>query len=145
MKLKKILCPVDFSNFSSAANQYASIVAKSSGAEIVYLHVSLPDVTSSSYACVDLEQEAERDRQRLEEYKPDIEGIDSSYEIRFGSPANIIVTYAVEHGIDLIVMGTHGRTGWRRIAMGSVAEEVVRTANCPVLAIKSETVVPQST
>ncbi len=139
MKLKKILCPIDFSDFSHAANEYASLLAESSGAEIIYLHVALPDVTFSSYAYVDLQKEAELDQKRLEEIQPTIGGIKASHEIEFGSPSNTIADFADEHDVDLIVMGTHGRTGWRRVTMGSVAEAVVRNASCPVLAIKSKT------
>ena len=139
MHLKKILCPFDFSSFSNAANEYASLLAQSTGAEIVYLHVALPDVTFSSYAYVDLQKEAEADRKRLEAIKPTVAGIKASYEIEFGTPSATIAEFADEHGVDLIVMGTHGRTGWRRVAMGSVAEAVVRDTSCPVLAIKSET------
>ena len=144
MQLNKILCPIDFSNFSDAANDYASLLAESSGAEIIYLHVSLPDVTVSSYAYVDLQQESSNELQRLEEIKPTVSGVKASYEIEFGSPTTSIVKFANERDVDLIVMGTHGRTGWRRVTMGSVAEAVVRSASCPVLAIKSETQVPQA-
>ena len=144
MELKKILCPVDFSDFCHAANEYASLLAESSGAEIVYLHVALPDVTFSSYAYVDLQSEAEQDRKRLEEIKPTVSGIKASYEVEFGSPSSTIVEFAQEHNVDMIVMGTHGRSGWRRVTMGSVAEAVVRNASCPVLAIKSETKIPQT-
>jgi nucleotide-binding universal stress UspA family protein len=91
-----------------------------------------------------LNQEAADERKRLEEIKPTVEGVQASYEVEFGSPASMIVEFAQEHNVDLIVMGTHGRTGWRRIAMGSVAESVVRNVDCPVLAIKSETKVPQT-
>ena len=143
MQLNKILCPIDFSKFSNAANDYASLLAESSGAEIIYLHVSLPDVTVSSYAYVDLQQESSNELQRLEEIKPTVSGVKASYEIEFGTPTTSIVKFANEHEVDLIVMGTHGRTGWRRVTMGSVAEAVVRSASCPVLAIKSETQVPQ--
>lgn len=142
MHLKRILCPIDFSRFSDGANEYASLLAQSTGAEIVYLHVALPDVTFSSYAYIDLQKEAEDDRKRLEAIKPTVSGVKASYEIEFGSPSTTISEFADEHDIDLIVMGTHGRTGWRRVTMGSVAEAVVRTTSCPVLAIKSETKVP---
>jgi nucleotide-binding universal stress UspA family protein len=144
MHLKKILCPFDFSSFSEAANEYASILAQSTGAEIIYLHVALPDVTFSSYAYVDLQKEAEGDRKRLEAIKPTVDGIKASYEIAFGTPSTTIAEFADEHSVDLVVMGTHGRTGWRRVTMGSVAEAVIRNTNCPVLAIKSETKVPQT-
>ena len=55
-------------------------------------------------------------------------------EVIFGSPAQTIVDYAADNQFDLIVMGTHGRTGMAHLLIGSVAERVVRTAGCPVLA-----------
>jgi nucleotide-binding universal stress UspA family protein len=53
-----------------------------------------------------------------------------------GAPARTIVELAKEEGVDLIVLGTHGRTGFHRLLMGSIAEAVVRTAPCPVLTFK---------
>jgi universal stress protein A len=144
MHINKILCPIDFSDFNQAANEYACILAKSTGAEIVYLHASLPLATTyGSYGYIDMDEEAQRDQKRLEKIKPTIDDIKASHEIRFGTPAVMIVDFANEHDVDLIVMGTHGRTGVRRVVMGSVAEAVVRRAKCPVLAIKSAANVPQ--
>lgn len=144
MQLKKILCPIDFSEDGQAANEYASMLAESSGAEIVYLHVALPDVTFSAVAHVDLRENAAEDRIRLEATVPTVSGVNASYEVEFGLPSPTIVEFATENNIDLIVMGTHGRTGWRRVTMGSVAEGVVRNASCPVLAIKSRTKVTET-
>ncbi len=144
MHINKILCPIDFSDFNQAANEYASILAESTGAAIIYLHVSLPLATTyGSYGYIDIDQEAVRDQKRIEKIKPTIEGVGCSYEIRFGSPAVMIIDFAEENNVDMILMGTHGRTGLRRAVMGSVAEAVVRKAKCPVLAIKSGTKVPQ--
>jgi universal stress protein A len=145
MNIKRILCPIDFSEFNEVTNQYASVLASASGAEIVYLHVSIPDIPYGTTVYVDLEQDEVRCRQQLETIKPTIEGIPASHVVEFGTPANQIVTYAKENDIDLIVMGTHGRTGFRRALMGSVAEVVVRKAECPVLALKSGTKVPLNT
>jgi universal stress protein A len=144
MDLKNILCPIDFSNFNQAANKYASMLADSSGAKITYLHVSLPDVAYGTYVYVDMNEQEARDRKRLEEIKPTIDGIEAFYAVEFGSPSDRIVEYAKENGVDLIVMGTHGRTGLGRVIMGSVAEAVVRRAECPVLALKSDSKVPHS-
>ena len=69
---------------------------------------------------------------------PTVEGVEALHEVQSGPPADRIVGYANEHDIDLIVMGTHGRTGLGRLLMGSVAEAVVRQAECPVLALKSK-------
>ena len=145
MNIKRILCPIDFSEFNEVTNKYASVLASASGAEIVYLHVSIPDIPYGTTVYIDLEQDEVRCRQQLETIKPTIEGIKASHVVEFGTPANQIVTYAKENDIDLIVMGTHGRTGFRRALMGSVAEVVVRKAECPVLALKSGTKVPLET
>lgn len=144
MNIKRILCPIDFSDFNEVTNQYASVLASASAAEIIYLHVAIPEIPYGTTVYVDLEQDEERCRERLETIKPTIEGIQASHVVEFGTPANQIVTYAKEHDIDLIIMGTHGRTGLKRALMGSVAEVVVRKAECPVLALKSGTKVPQS-
>ena len=144
MNIKQILCPIDFSDFNQSANEYASLLAKSTGAKIIYFHTSLPLATTyGAYGYIDVDEEAERDQQRLEKIKPTIDGIEASHVLRFGSPAVMIVDFAEENDVDLIVMGTHGRTGMRRVVMGSVAEAVVRKAKCPVLAIKSGTHVSQ--
>lgn len=113
MNLRKILCPVDFSDFSIVANEYASLLAQSCSAELIYLQVSLPDVTLNSYAYVDLPSLEKEARKELQSIAPSVPGVNASYEVAFGSPATKIVEYAVEHGVDLIVMGTHGRTGWQ--------------------------------
>ena len=65
------------------------------------------------------------------------------FDVRAGHPARVIVEYAKEREADLIVMGTHGRTGLRRMLMGSVAEMVMRRARCPVLTVKDSTVVDE--
>ena len=145
MNIKRILCPIDFSEFNEVTNQYASVLASASGAEIVYLHVSIPDIPYGTTVYVDLEQDEERCRKQLQTINPTVEGVPAMHVVEFGTPANQIVTYAKENEIDLIVMGTHGRTGFQRALMGSVAEVVVRKAECPVLALKSGTKVPLNT
>ena len=144
MNVKRILCPVDFSDFSNAANEYASMLAESNGAAIVYLHVALPEVPYGTYAYVDMDYDQARDQDQLEKIKPTHAGIETQYVVEFGPPADRIVEFAAENEIDLIVMGTHGRTGIKRAILGSVAEQVVRKAECPVLALKPTTSVPQS-
>jgi universal stress protein A len=142
MKIKKILCPVDFSDFNQAANVYASVLAHANEAEIIYLHILQPDVPYGSYVYINLEKESERERKQLEEIKPTIATVKASYVIEPGSPTTRIVEYAEENDVDMIVMGTHGRTGLGRVLMGSIAEAVVRKAECPVLALKPNTKVP---
>jgi universal stress protein A len=144
MNIKRILCPVDFSEFNHAANEYASMLASSTGARIIYLHTYLPDVLYGNPELFDSKQKERHLLQKMEEtYQPTVDGVEASYVVEFGTPADRIVDYATSYEIDMIVLGTHGRTGLRRVVMGSVAEAVVRSAECPVLAIKTEAKVLQ--
>ncbi|REJ64831.1 MAG: universal stress protein [Planctomycetota bacterium] len=138
MKLKCILCPVDFSKSSKAALDYAAALARESEARLVLLHVVenplAYDTTFSGPAPTEKEmQEAEH------EFADMLEGLgDIATEHRtvLGDPAACVVQAAEEDSADLVVVGTHGRTGLSRLLMGSVAEEVVRKAPCPVIAVK---------
>ena len=141
MNIKKILCPIDFSESNAAVNRYASLLAKSANAEIVYIHVSLPEVPYGSYTYVAVETDEAHELEKLKKIRPTEDGVDASYVVEFGGAAEKIVEYANENNIDLILMGTHGRTGLKRVIMGSVAEAVVRKADCPVLTLKPETLV----
>ena len=144
MKIKRILCPVDFSESNASVNQYASMLAQSTNASITYFHAFLPDTAYGAPEYFDSELEEKRLLKELEEkFTPTIKGIESSHVVEFGSPSDQIVIYAKENDIDMIVLGTHGRTGLLRVLMGSVAESVVRHAECPVLAIKPNSVVTQ--
>lgn len=144
MNLKRILCPIDFSVYNEAANAYASTLAASTGAEMIYLHSWLPDVYETPPAFFDSEKEIKRVTAKMKEFiKPTFGKVEASWEVAIGSASDQIVEYAKENNIDLIVIGTHGRTGVKRFVMGSVAEAVVRKAECPVLAIKSQYKVPQ--
>ena len=145
MNFKRILCPVDYSEFSAAANEYASVLAQSTGAEIVYLNAVFPEAPFGSYEYFRPESEKKRDCENLkDQFQPTVEGVASRHVVEFGRPAEEIIKYANENEVDLIVLGTHGRSGLRRMLMGSVAEEVVRNAECPVLAIKADTRVLQT-
>ena len=146
MNIQTILCPVDFSEYNLAANKYASTLARSTGGRIIYIHAFLPDPYETPPVYFDAAKtEQELGEKREQFIKPVDSGIAVSYVVEFGLPTERIVHYANENDVDLIVVGTHGRTGLRRVLMGSVAEAVVRNANCPVLAIKAEASVPQET
>lgn len=142
---KKILCPVDFSAGSERALQKSEELARALGAEIEILHVyqlpvlALPDapVTVSPGFVADLTHRAERAilplRTGLE-----ARGIPTKSRLMEGAPADVIVARARELGAELIVMGTHGRSGFKRFLLGSTAERVVRTATVPVLTVHLE-------
>ncbi|MEL7499487.1 MAG: universal stress protein [Planctomycetota bacterium] len=143
MNIKRILCPVDFSEFNQAANEYASMLAKSTGARLIYFHCALPDAAGygSPYVHEDPDDVVREAQREIEEISPTVPGVAASYVVELGMATDGIIRYANENDIDLIVMGTHGRTGFRRVLMGSVAEAVVRKADCPVLAVKSKAAV----
>lgn len=136
MNIKKILCPVDFSNYSDKASEFASIFAKASGAEIVYLHVASQGAYNGDYGYA-MERTREHALSRLVAVEPVIDGIKFNHDVKVCSLiADTIVEYAEEHDIDLIVIPTHGRTGLRRLVLGSVAETVLRKAKCAVATVR---------
>ncbi len=144
MHIKRILCPIDFSDANRHVNEFASLLAKSNDAEIIYYFAYQPAVPYASHAYMDLEKEARDAKRKLEEIKPTVEGVRASWVVQVGPPVSEVVEYANENDIDLIVMGTHGRTGFKRAVLGSVAESVIRKANCPVLALKEPVPEPET-
>jgi nucleotide-binding universal stress UspA family protein len=141
---KKICCPIDFSDASRAAMEVSVDLARRHGAELVLLHAypipgyTFPDgsVVASPKMMDELAEQAER---HLSEWKRDAEALGASNVVSVkavGEPATEIVAYARERGMDLVVVGTHGRTGLEHALMGSVAERVVRRAPCPVLTVR---------
>lgn len=143
---KRICCPIDFSDASRAAMEVAADLARRFGAELVLLHAypipgyTFPDgsVVASPKMMQELAEQAER---HLGEWRSDAErlagGPRVGMEKAVGEPAAEILSYARESGVDLLVLGTHGRTGLEHALMGSVAERVVRKAHCPVLTVRS--------
>jgi len=141
----RILVPIDFSKFSDNALAYACAFAEQFGSELHLLHV-LQDVVAmmpepglfvppSGDWLEDLEKSAREELDKLP-------GSDAAgkltvvREVRQGAPFVEVIHYAREHGVDLIVLGTHGRSGLAHVLLGSVAEKVVRKAPCPVLSVR---------
>jgi universal stress protein A len=143
--LHRILVPTDFSKHSLNALTYAAAFAEKFGAELYLLHVVqdlslvLPDPVSGApplgppidqlTAAVLVAMDkliAENKLANLKVHK----------EVREGSPFYEVIRFAKEVDIDLIVMGTHGRTGLVHVLLGSVTEKVVRKAPCPVLTVR---------
>lgn len=133
MKFNRILCPIDYSLYSRAANYYASLFADSGDSEIIFLNVS-----NSNDSNVDEEELDDQFTKLSTSIRPFVHGLRHEFEVRNGNPANEIVKFANDRRVDLIVMGTHGRTGASHMLHGSVCENVLRHANCPVMAVKSE-------
>jgi len=143
IKLNRILFPTDFSQNANAARPYACSLAEQNGAELHLLHViSSPDFLIPDQEFLVAPNETwEAWRQAAE--KRLAEAIELEWEqklivvraVRKGAEFPEIVRYSRENNIDLIVMATHGRTGLMHIFLGSVAENVVRNAACPVMTV----------
>ncbi len=143
--VRRILVPIDFSKQSNQALAWAGDLAVRYDASITILHVYqtlellLPEgyVLPSASSVADLLRHAgsalDHAKHRLELSAP---GIAVKTELRHGVPFVEIVRLAREGDFDLIVIGTHGRTGIQHALLGSVAEKVVRKAPCPVLAAR---------
>lgn len=134
MAIKKILCPIDFSPQSGAAMDYAVALARDTGAELMLLHVAEPAIALGE-AVPQMPDTAEC-RRELAAVIVDPE-IRVDRRVVVGYAAEQILASASQRPVDLIVMGTHGRTGFSHLLMGSVAECVVRKASCPVLTLKA--------
>lgn len=123
--LKNILAPTDFSQNSSRAIQYACDLARDSDSTLHLLHVSKDDLDSTAR-----EKRLERVGNAVD--APTELELETVKRVVVGNPSEAISEYAQDNTIDLIVMGTHGRTGLTHLALGSVAESVLREAPCPV-------------
>jgi len=134
--LKQILVPTDFSAASTAALTYGRVLAHRFGAELHVLHV-MENGFLRPTAADPLEIEAAT-RQILYEQVTDDDRLVCGRAVleRSDNVPDEIVRYATASGIDLVVMGTHGRGTLSQLLLGSVAERVVRTARCPVLTVR---------
>jgi universal stress protein A len=144
---RKMLLCTDFSDNSKPARQNALDYARAFDAELMILHV----INSSRIGYPSLEEGMPVDiRSALSDIQQSVEKALSliatecrkqlaqvQTSVRIGPPASEIVRFAEEESIQLIVMGTHGWTGFKHLLLGSTAENVVRTARCPVLTVKS--------
>jgi len=135
INIRKILYATDFSSYSNQAYFHAVALAENHGASLSILYVYTPGSPMP-----DIRGRREADRQYWRDQLEQIRPVDSSISVRHvfreGDPATEIIRFAAEAGSDLIVMGTHGRTGLERLLLGSVAEKVMRDAPCSVLVVK---------
>jgi nucleotide-binding universal stress UspA family protein len=138
MHAQKILFPTDFSTASDAGLEQATALARDLGAKLLIVHVEEPpDVYAEGAMYYGLSEPDQVELLRmLNAVRPTDPEVAYEHRLVRGHPAERIVEIADEEQCDLIVMGTHGRTGFRRLLMGSVAETVVRRANCAVLTYK---------
>ena len=147
LTIKKILLPTDFSADAMGAGAYARALAHAAGAE---LHVIYADVLhADSLAGVSdfpkTPESVQVELERLTAEAAAADGLDVDVQhvvTRNISAAPAILEYAGDHDVDVIVMGTHGRRGVRRLLLGSVAEEVVRVSRCPVLTVRQQSEAP---
>jgi nucleotide-binding universal stress UspA family protein len=144
LPFRRILCPLDFSEPSQKALKAAVELAGQFPAELVLLHVipptapGIPADPAFAFAGHENYEEALRIHAKAEltlaaQGLP--EGLPSRNVIGTGHAADEIVRLAHEEAVDLIVIATHGLTGWRRLVFGSVAEKVIRHAELPVLVV----------
>ena len=136
----KILVPTDGSEFAKKAQLHALFLAKVSGAEIIALSVSENHFINGISVTEEVEQlnQILKDRciKDLKEFEDMNEnGVKISSVIKEGTPAKVILDVASEEDIDLIVIGSSGKSGFDRFILGSVSDKVVNAAKCPVLVV----------
>lgn len=144
VSLNVIVVPTDFSERSLVALDYAVGLADKYDARLKVIFVNEPGLSISDMAWVGVDERA-MDEKHLQQSRRHIEEIvlkripvdvPADAEIIHGEAVTKIIEYAEDVNADLIVMATHGRTGVSKVLLGSVAEQVVRKAPCPVLTLK---------
>jgi universal stress protein A len=130
---RRLLCPVDFSSASAKALAWAERLAAGTGAELILLHafeipatLTYADIQNPSDPAI---------RKQFEDLPLASEQTKAERVLHAGPPGEVICWLAENRGCDMIVMGTHGRTGLKHLLLGSVAEYVMRHARCPVLTV----------
>jgi nucleotide-binding universal stress UspA family protein len=142
---KRILCGTDFSDTAEAAWDVAGELGRVHRAELILVHVFIalpiyPEVAVTTIQRVWEEQRQWVEQTLAERIQAATEGgLAARYVLRTGTAPEELVQAAADENADLVVVGTHGRTGLDRLVIGSVAERVVRTAPCPVLTVKPRT------
>nr|WP_294998031.1 universal stress protein [uncultured Methanobrevibacter sp.] len=140
MMYKKILVPTDGSEFAKKAQKHALFLSKVTGAEIIAVSVTENNFVNG----LPLDDEVyqlnqilkERSEENLKEFDElNEDDLKITHIVREGSPAKVILEVASEEAVDLIVMGSSGKSGFDRFIMGSVADKVVNSANCAVLVV----------
>jgi nucleotide-binding universal stress UspA family protein len=145
LRFEHILCPLDFSEFSEKASEYAQSLARHYEARLTLVHV-VPPVFSAypSYVYPDMVNDLYQDLRahaeeqlRLFASSHSREGVQAVNKVCEGAVPESILALATAESADLIVMGTHGRQGFDHLLLGSVAEKVLRKARCPVLVVRA--------
>lgn len=134
-----VLHPTDFSPSSVEAFNFASALARDCESRLIVVHAVEPvpaTVGEAGLVPSELDEMREDARRKLDELRPADPEVRMDTVVRDGPAPAVILDMADEVNADLIVMGTHGRTGLKRLLLGSVAEMVLRRAHCPVLTVK---------
>lgn len=146
LKISKILVPVDFSEYSKMALDYAVQFSKKFNSELILVYVIEPIVYPSDFGLgqipinqvdFEIQSKAEEELRKLIEEKIPTD-IKASYTVRTGKPFLEIINAAQENDCDLIIIATHGHTGIEHILFGSTAEKVVRKSTIPVLIVREK-------
>jgi len=145
VEIRRILCPIDFSDESRHALAHATSVAKWYGAPITLLHVSHPEAFTNPPLLFDelprgaamIESALQAAKEQMPKWSQSVTaaGVDVETLVERGDPVKRILARAAALRADLVVMGTHGRSGFERLLLGSVTEKVLRKASCPVMAV----------
>ena len=140
LKINRILCPLDFSEFSRSGLGLAADLARQFNSTIVLAHVvdarfDYPEWTAQ-VAMNTSEQLAKSAEENLKSVAEGMEGLETEIVVTKGIPHRILIEKTKENDIDLVIIATHGRKGLAHALLGSVTEKVVRSAGCPVLTIR---------
>jgi universal stress protein A len=139
LSIRTILHPTDYSECSQGAFRLSCSLARDYGARLFLLHVIPPPLLvdgGDPVAGMVITEFLDEQRQRLEQMRPPEPQLEVAHRLTRGDPATEILRVSQEVNCDMIVMGTHGATGLKRVLMGSVAEGVAREARCPVVIVK---------
>ncbi|MGF1583528.1 MAG: universal stress protein [Gemmataceae bacterium] len=146
LAIKTVLHPTDFTELSTHALHLAHSLARDYSARLVLLHVKMPSEVVEGEFGMTLPDPPQSDQElldRLQVLLPANTNVNAEGVIAEGHPSDEIVRVAKEERCDLIVMGTHGRSGLSRVFLGSVADSVTRNASCPVVTVRtSQTEIP---
>ncbi len=145
LPIEKILCPTDFSQPSCDGLATAGEMASHFGSELLLVHVlpvlpALPPDPNFVFNVPEYELALHADaNERLCKLAEEMtaKGVKTRTQVGHGDAGSEIVRIAAAEGAGLIVLATHGATGWRHVVFGSVAEKVVRLAHCPVLTVRA--------
>ncbi len=145
-EIKKLLVPLDFSDYSKAALEPAAELAKQFKAEVTFLHVIEQRIHPAYYVMGEqsmfqvFPELQERSTEKLKEFADSVfpADIKKNYNVIEGKPHSEIIELADENDMDMIVMATHGLSGLEKFLIGSTTEKVVRKADCPVFTVKPQ-------